>query len=148
MWLGLLGMAKTVGPKVAKTLVQVWPLLNDPKAREQATKLLAPLADRRRSGSRDSRLAAVRSVIEDSATTVSSADRKETVEGWGRRADHLRLGLPLLDLGGQRVRRQRRAAWDGDFEQLVSDMLEQQSRWGAEDGGGSRALPGGDGSRR
>ena len=143
-WVRLLVLAKAVGPKVAKTLVQVWPLLNDPKAREQAVKLLTPLADRRRSGNRANRLAAVRSVIEDSATTVSSPDRKETVEAWGRRADHLRLGLPLLDLGGHQVRRQRRATWDADFETLVSDMLEQQSRWGAEDGGGRRSLPGGD----
>ena len=59
----------------------------------EAVRLLSPLADRRRAGSRTSRLAAVRSVIEDSATTVSSPDRKETVEACSRRADHLRLGV-------------------------------------------------------
>jgi hypothetical protein len=129
MWAQLLGAAKAVGPKAAKTLVQVWPLINDAKTREQVVKLLAPITDRHRSSSRESRLAAVRSVVETASAKASAPEQKEKADGWERRADALGMSLLLLDLGHRSARRQRRADWDAKLDKLVADIIKAQSDW-------------------
>jgi hypothetical protein len=135
MWLRLLTLAKTLGPGVAKTLTQLWPLLaKSQKAQDITDKLLSRFADVGKSPSREDRLAAVRSVLEEASTAVTTPERKDVVESWSRRVDALRLGIPLLDFGSPGVRRQRRKSWDTQFEKLVSDILVVQSGW-SDDGG-------------
>ena len=130
----LLPLAKNLGPAALNVVKTLGPVLaSNPKLTKQAKEWLEYFSDRRRSSSREQRLAAVEKVVETAADKVTTSADKEVVERWKRQVDQLQMNLPLLEFGDYRQRHRRRAAWDAAVDTLVSTILEYKIRYGDED---------------
>lgn len=120
-WAQALAVIAKAGPKIAKQLPKLWPLLLESKNRERLSEFFVDLANASPAKRLRARIELTAALAEEIATTAENDDERERALAWNRRARNLvrRNNMPIA---GQRARREHRRGVKLELQALQAEM--------------------------
>lgn len=122
-WGQVLAMLAKAGPKVAKQLPKLWPLLLESKNRERLGEFFLDLASASPAKRSRARLELTAALADEIAESATSDAEQEQAEGWSRRARNLvrRQNMPVT---GHRAKSAHRRSIKQQLDALQTEMNE------------------------